>query len=295
MDAIRLGPLVFALERFAALAAVAIFLLAVWLLARRAAPETAARLDRWGWRVVILGALAGRAGHVAAHWESFAPEPWRALAFWQGGFSAQAALVVVGLVTLLEVGRRDRPSITRPVALALGLGLIGWGGILLLKGVPEAPPPPDMRFTAIDGRAISLAERAGRPAVVNLWASWCAPCRREMPMMAELAAAHPEIDVIFANQREAPRTVGLFLATEGLDLGIVVLDRDGVLGRHYAALGLPTTVFLDPSGRLVEKHVGEISREAFAAGLARLSALPADPDPAAAPALPAAPSAAAQP
>ncbi len=273
MEAIALGPLVFPLERLAAIAAVAVLLLAVWVLSRRMEAAQAARLDRWAWRAVILGALAGRGVHVAQHWDSFAPEPWRILAFWQGGFSAQGALVAVAAVTLLELGRRNLPPLGRPIALSLGLALATWVGVLLLKGPLYAPGPPEQVFTAIDGREISLAEREGRPAVVNLWATWCAPCRRELPMMADLADAHPGIDVIFANQREAPQTVGLFLATEGLRLSNVVLDETGVLGRHYGVLGLPTTLFLDPGGQVVERHVGEISREAFAAALGRLQEL----------------------
>jgi len=271
MDAIRLGPLVFALDRFAAIAGVAAFLLAVWVLGRAQGAEGRARLDTWSWRVLLIGGLAGRGGHVAAHWESFAPEPWRVVAFWQGGFSAQAALVAAGLVTLLELGRGDGPRLGRPVAGSLALGLAVWGGVLLLQGPPQAPPPPARIFVTTAGEALSLADRGGRPAVVNLWATWCAPCRRELPMMVEVAAAHPGIDVIFANQREPASRVGLFLATEGLHLPRLVLDEAGELGRHYAALGLPTTVFLDAGGQLVAKHVGEISREAFTAGLARLA------------------------
>ena len=266
MDAVRLGPLVFALDRFAVLAGVAAFLLAVWWLGRRAGP----RLETWAWRVLLAGFLAGRGVHVAAHWESFAGELWRVVAFWQGGFSAQGALVAAGLVTLLELGRRSAGPLARPVGLSLATGLGVWGAVLMLQGPPVAPGPPAQAFTAVNGQVLSLAERDGRPAVVNLWATWCAPCRRELPMMAELAAAHPGIDVIFANQREAAQRVGLFLATEGLRLELLVLDEAGVLGRHYAALGLPTTVFLDAEGQMVAKHVGEISREAFAAGLARL-------------------------
>ena len=280
MDAVSLGPLVFSIERFAAFAAVAVFLIAVWGLARRLEPEQGARLDRWAWRSALLGAVAGRGVHVAGHWDSFAPELWRVVAFWQGGFSAQGALVAVGVVTLLELGRRNLPPLGRPVGISLGLAVATWAGVLMLKGPLYAPGPPEQTFTAIDGREISLVERDGRPAVVNLWATWCAPCRRELPMMAELAALHPSIDVIFANQREAPQTVGLFLATEGLRLSNVVLDQAGVLGRHYAALGLPTTVFLDPDGQVVESHVGEISREAFAAALARLDAFEASAGPA---------------
>lgn len=267
----------FSIDRFAAIAAVAVFLLVVWALARWLGPPRGPRLEAWGWRAVVLGAVAGRAGHVAAHWDSFAGEVWRVVAFWQGGFSAQAALLAVGVVTLLELGRRDREALGRPVAAALGLGVVTWVGVGLLQGPLQAPGPPTQVFTAIDGRAISLAEREGRPAAVNLWATWCAPCRRELPMMAEVAAQHPGVDVIFANQREAEGTVGLFLATEGLALRTVVLDHAGVLGRHYGAFGLPTTVFLDAGGAVVETHVGEISREAFTAALGRLEALSPSP------------------
>jgi thiol-disulfide isomerase/thioredoxin len=275
MDAVRLGPFVFALERFAAIAGVVLFLLAVWWLGRRLPPDLRARFDGWSWRVLVAGFLAGRGAHVIAHWESFASEPWRALAFWQGGFSTQAALVIAGVVTALELGRGR--ALARPVALSLAAGLVAWGGVLMLRGPLEPVPPPAQVFTAIDGRAISLVERDGRPLVINLWATWCAPCRRELPMMAEVAARHPGVDVMFANQREPPGRVGLFLATEGLRLDLVVLDSEGVLGRHYAAFGLPTTVFLDADGRLREKHVGEISREAFETALGRLQAPPGAP------------------
>lgn len=272
MEAIRLGPLVFGIDRFAALAGVAVFLLAVWAFGRWYGGAVRGRLDAWSWRVLLIGALAGRGVHVATHWESFGAEPWRVVAFWQGGFSVQAALVAAGLVTLLELGRQSGPRLGRPVGLALGLGLATWGGVLALKGPLQPPPPPAQVFVTTAGEEVSLADRQGRPAVVNLWATWCAVCRRTLPMMAELAAAHPDVDVVFANQREPAPRVGLFLATEGLSLPMLVLDEAGVLGRHYAALGLPTTVFLDADGQMVQKHIGEISREAFAAGLGRLAA-----------------------
>ncbi len=270
MDAVRLGPLVFGIERFAAILGVVAFLAAVWWLARRREPDVAERLHAWSWQALLWGAVAGRLGHVVAHWESFSAEPWRVVAFWQGGFSVQAMLVALVVVTVLaSSGLR---GVQRPAIIALALGLATWQATGLLRGPLQAPPLPTDVFTAIDGREIRIADREGRPLVINLWATWCAPCRRELPMMAELAAAHPDIDVAFANQREAPQRVGMFLATERLELGIVILDTEGILGRHYGALGLPTTVFLDAEGRLQQKYVGEMSREAFAAGLARLQA-----------------------
>ena len=95
MNAVQIGPVVLAIERFAALAGVAVFLIAVALLARRGTIGPALR--SWSANAVIFGFVAARAGHVLAHWQSFSAEPWRILAVWQGGFSAQGAVVAVVL------------------------------------------------------------------------------------------------------------------------------------------------------------------------------------------------------
>ncbi len=276
MSAVQLGPIVLAIDRAAALAGIAVFLVVAEVWGRRLGGATGAALRAWSGQAVLLGLVAARAGHVAAHWQSFAEEPWRVLAIWQGGFSGQWAAAAVFLVTVLRIGRTG--ALLRPGLAALALGLVAWQGVLWQAGPTPRTPVTDQRFETLDGQGFALSDHAGRPIVLNLWATWCPPCRRELPMMGEIARATPEVTFAFASQRESPQRVAQYLVFEGIDLPNVVFDTGGDLGRHYASLGLPTTLFIDAEGRLAALHVGEIARERLEAEIARL--LDGVPDPA---------------
>ena len=97
--------------------------------------------------------------------------------------------------------------------------------------------------------------------VINLWATWCPPCPRDMPMMAEVAGSTDEADFVFANQGESRDAVDRYLAENGMALDHVLLDSFGELARHYGAPGLPATLFVGADGVLSHAHLGEISRE----------------------------------
>jgi thiol-disulfide isomerase/thioredoxin len=255
MEAVSLGPLVFSIERFAVVAGLGVFMAAVWWLGRRADE----RLQLWSTLVMLGGFAAARLGHVAQHWQGFAAEPWRVVAFWQGGFWAPAGFAAAGAITALMLWRV--PGIARPAALSLIVGLGSWQAVAALRVPPASTEPPAVAFATLDGGQVDLSRRDGRPLVVNLWASWCAPCRREMPMMADVAAAYEDVDFVFANQAESAGIVRRFLAEEGLDPGIVLMDTTGALRAHYAVAGLPTTLFIDADGSLRAKLLGELSRE----------------------------------
>ena len=268
MSAIQLGPIVLGIDRAAALAGIAAFLLVAELWGRRMGGPAGAMLRSWSGQAVLFGAIAARLGHVTAHWDSFAAEPWRILAIWQGGFSGQWAVGAVLIVTILAANRA-RPML-RPAMVALALGLVAWQGVLWQAGPVPRTPVTDQRFETLDGAGFALSDHAGRPIVLNLWATWCPPCRRELPMMGEVARATPEVTFAFASQREAPQQVAQYLVLERIDLPNVIFDIGGDLGRHYASLGLPTTLFIGADGELVALHVGEISRERLQAEVARL-------------------------
>ncbi len=268
MNAVQLGPLVLGMDRAAALAGIAAFLLLAELLGRRMGDAGGQVLRSWAGQVLILGLIAARLGHVATYWDSFAEDPWRILALWQGGFSGQWAAGAVLLVTILAMNRAR--AMLRPGLVALALGLIVWQGVLWQAGPVPRTPVTDQRFETLDGQGFALADHSGRPIVLNLWATWCAPCRRELPMMGQVAARTPDVTFAFASQREAPQRVAQFLVMERIDLPNVLFDPGGDLGRHYASLGLPTTLFIGADGQLAALHVGEISRERLEAEIARL-------------------------
>lgn len=109
------------------------------------------------------------------------------------------------------------------------------------------------------GDQISLSSYVGKPTVINLWATWCPPCRREMPVFERVQNEHPEVNIVFLNQGEAPAKIQQFLTGNKLSLRNVLLDSTGEVARSLGHRGLPTTLFFNAAGHLVDVRVGEFS------------------------------------
>lgn len=264
MNAVALGPLVFSADRLTAILSLAMFVLLAEALSRRVGP----RLGHWAWLSVLVFVVAARFGHVLEYLDSFAQAPWRALAVWQGGFKVSNGVVAVFVFTFVYLRRHG--GLLRWTVIPAGGALVTAVAMLLWTGDVTPASLPDEEFATLNGQGLVPASLTGQPVVVNLWATWCGPCRREMPMMAEVARDHPGTAFMFVNQREEPQRIATYLAVEGISLPNVVLDRQGRFGRHYASIGLPTTLFIGPDGVLRAVHVGEISSELL---LARMDAL----------------------
>lgn len=261
MSGVEIGPFVLPGERAAVLAGLVVFLVATGIMAR----GRGLAFTRWSSLVVVAAAVAARLAFVALHWESFAQDPLSVLAFWQGGFTWQAGAAAAAVVTGLHLWRQPEHAV--PALFAVGFALTAWNMTYQMNRTMEAPTLPEEALPLPSGGAINLAARDGRPLVINLWATWCPPCRREMPMMVEVAAAQDGVDVVFANQGEGPGDIRQFLAAESLDPELVVVDFGQELYRHYNALGMPTTLFITADGRVEHVHLGEISRAQFVSRL----------------------------
>ncbi len=268
MQGIEIGPLVFSGPRFAAITGIIVFLIVTEFMARSQGPA----FRRWSGQVVVGGILAARLGFVALHWRDFLVDPASILYVWQGGFSLWAAgLAVVG-ISLLHLWHRPQQTPFAGGALAIAVALANVA--YQISGDAPTTPLPATAFATLAADPVVLSDRGGKPLVINLWASWCPPCRRELPMMADVAAGLTDVDMVFANQGEGPLIVEAFLAREGLTLGTVVIDSGQSLYRHYSALGLPATLFIGADGRLQSTHVGEISRSQLNAEIERLKGHP---------------------
>lgn len=136
------------------------------------------------------------------------------------------------------------------------------------EAAPTAPViperRPDVTLADRDGKPRSLAEWNGRPQVINFWATWCAPCRREIPMLNALAkdGAWPDIALvgIAIDFRE---DVLRYMAQTPIDYPVLIGEQDGLdAARSFGveSLGLPFTAFVDRQGRIVTLHVGELHR-----------------------------------
>ena len=133
-------------------------------------------------------------------------------------------------------------------------------------------------MTTLAGEPADLARlAAGKPLVVNMWATWCPPCRRELPTLAAAQKQEAGVRFVFADQGEDARTVQRYLSAASLELDNVVLDAGARMGREVGSGGLPTTLFYDANGRLVDTHVGQLTAGSLASKLDRLRSRAASP------------------
>lgn len=255
MDAINIGPLAMPVRVLAALAAVVAANLAVLWWRRRRGVDADPAL----WRMVLWGFLAARAAFVLKHLDSYRADPLSMLDIRDGGFVAFAGLLVAFAVGFEQV--RRQPVLRRPLMGASLLGVAVWAGasFAALASAPPGAPLPEIALERLDGSQVALRTLSGKPMVVNLWATWCPPCRREMPALGQAQAAHPDVAFVFVNQAEEASTIAAYLDNEGLKLGNLLIDPTRALARALSVKGYPTTLFYDKHGKLVARHMGELS------------------------------------
>ncbi|MFV8833353.1 prolipoprotein diacylglyceryl transferase family protein [Aquisalimonas sp. APHAB1-3] len=256
MESVTLGPLVISLPRlFLILSVVAAFVVASWWERRRdvalTAPLTAA---------VVAGFLGGRAVYVVQHWSYYRDAPVEMLYLWQEGYSAAAGIAIALVAAVLLGVWRRAPQ--RHLLAPLLTGAVLWFGLNLGAAQfsdTSEHPIPDIVVYDLDDQPLALNSFTGKPVVVNLWATWCPPCRREMPVLESAQSQRDDIHFVFANQGESPDDVAAYLDEEGLGLENVVLDQASRVADHFGAHGMPVTLFFNSQGQLVDAHMGEVS------------------------------------
>lgn len=123
---------------------------------------------------------------------------------------------------------------------------------------PRTPTPP-LETLDLQGRRVQLAEFRGRVLLLNFWASWCEPCRAEMPMLQQLPGlfAEDRVAVVCLNFKESPRRIARFVEPAGITLP-VWLDPQGEIARAWGVNVFPTTVLIDRTGRARQRIRGEV-------------------------------------
>lgn len=221
--------------------------------------------------VLAAALVVARIVFVLRWWPQYVQDPWSMLNIRDAGFDVLAGVVALVLGGVL-IGWRRR-ALRRPLAAVLVVGALAWGlGSLAARALSESQQPlPALALRDLQGRPVALRDFRGQATVINLWATWCEPCRREMPMLAKAQASMPHIRFVFADQGESIAAVQRYLERERLKLGHVLLDPHMDVSTWYGARGYPTTLFIDAQGALRDTQVGELSAATLAAHLARIT------------------------
>jgi thiol-disulfide isomerase/thioredoxin len=271
---LALGPIVLAGDRALVAIALVVGLLTAEGLARRRGHEA-----EWAWSALVVGLVAARVGWIVAHPQAYLARPLEVAYVWQGGFLAWAG-IVAGLAWAAWRAPRSGAPRSAVTAPAVAAGLAAAAALAVLPVAPERPTLAAMeaavRPLSAPETVEPVADWRGTPTVVNLWATWCGPCRRELPLLLEVAGDRDDVRLALVSQGESSATVAAYLAAEGLPTADVRIDPARALGTAVALAGYPTTLFVDEGGAVVEVAFGELSRARLLRGMAAIG-VPARP------------------
>ena len=164
--------------------------------------------------------------------------------------AAAAALLAIAAVSAVTIGSKATPPRVQPVAKSFAIGLLGHAG-----------------------QRISLARYAGRPLIINFFASWCTPCKRETPLLAKFYAGHHGRDLIIgidANDEAGPAEK--FVQAAGVTYPVGVDPYPSPVTTSYGVYDLPQTFFLNARHRIVKHVIGAVTVTELNQGVALMDA-----------------------
>ena len=225
-----------------------------------------------------LGLVGARLGFILQNWRAYQDTPWTTFYLWQPGYSLVFGAIVSGSYLLVRVWQRaegENFAYLRVFASGFGVAALLIAGLMLStrldfgsKSLRRGDLVPNFRLQDVSGQPVELADLEGKAIVLNFWATWCPPCRREMPMLDTMNKAYADKGAVIVgiDVGESSQVVGRYISEVGVSYPIWVdgfpsKDFDGTqaLHRQFGGLGLPTTVFIDPGGIIRSFQVGELS------------------------------------
>jgi thiol-disulfide isomerase/thioredoxin len=158
------------------------------------------------------------------------------------------------------------------IALVVAIALFG-AFIWFFGGGPVSGSARPLRAVTLDGEAFELSALEGRPVIVNFWATWCGPCKAEIPELSAFARENPDITLLGVSVDEGMPIARLRRFVETNDMAYTVVhDPTGASSRGWGVSSLPTTYALSPDGHIVDHKVGRVDRAALSRMVAKARA-----------------------
>ncbi len=174
--------------------------------------------------------------------------------------------------------------------VVLAIGVVTWvvvagsddGGsssTVVPAGVRDGGPrvgdtAPDFTLSTLDGKTVSLSDYAGKPVVLNFWASYCHPCREEFPLFREQLAEHPGDFVVLGVDAKDIESDAKRFAKDEKATWPIVFDGENEVAQAYGVGAVPQTFFIKPNGKVALRYYAQIPDDKWSAALAKITAPP---------------------
>ena len=176
------------------------------------------------------------------------------------------AAIIIGAIALASLAALLWPLLNKP-------GTVTDAGVIRAQIEADGAAgrigalAPDFEWTDVDGKTLRLSTYRGKVVVVNFWATWCLPCREEMPALQRVAASEPDIVVLEVDLMEPRDKARSFLDSLGLDRLQPVLDSDGATTRRFGVLTLPSTFFVGKDGVIRHLELRQMTEAMIRTGI----------------------------
>ena len=229
---------------------------------------------------VWLGLIGARLGFVVTNWSAFRDTPWTALYFWQPGYLPVAGLLVgagYAFWRLRHQEPRQRLRYVRALGTSFALAALLIGVVVAAMQIRFDPavlrpgdPVPNFTLQTLDGKSVTFSSLQGQAIVLNFWATWCPPCRREMPLLDAVQKDYRTrgVTIVGIDLGEPMDLVRAYVQSVGVTYPIWVdttnpgpeFNRTHELYNRFGGVGLPTTFFIDANGIIRDRYIGELNR-----------------------------------
>lgn len=221
-------------------------------------------------RTFFTGLFTARLTFVAQYWKEYSADIIGMIDIRDGGFSLIGGISGAALVLSCYLWRQAKLRVTLLIAISSAAAI--WLIIsVMLEQIQVSQKVPAFVYKNLSGDSVTLDQFNDKPTIVNLWATWCPPCRREMPVFMQAQQTRTNLHFVFINQGEHEGDIKSFLQSEQLNLSNILLDPQQSTMRLLGAQGLPSTLFYNAQGKLSYTHMGELSHASLNHALKKIS------------------------
>ena len=146
----------------------------------------------------------------------------------------------------------------------------------VIRFVSNPEPAPILKIQDLSGKVMTMDDLKGKVVLVNFWATWCPPCRSEIPELIKLQEQHKDrLQIIGVSEDDEAQPVHDFIKKTGINYPVVMATPE-IIQAYGGVAALPTTFVIDPQGRIVQRHLGLLSAETTDREVRSLTGLPVD-------------------